>query len=208
MIFLQEEHDFLKKKFSSMQDLIELKKQKKVLHALKLEILALADDLDLKIIDPTDEEAKVIEAVEKAIQQLKGQYIEIVVDDNKSDTSKHTLKSQELTEKLQKLQKIYEDEEDRKLEELIISERSSLASAKSSQHSLKDKKAKKSKSENSNSSKKSKKDSKSKEKNSDTKKVTKNKKEWHLSLRSVFITWLYFNILRFIFCKIFMPDLG
>ena len=175
MIFLQEEHDFLKKKFSSMQDLIELKKQKKVLHALKLEILALADDLDLKIIDPTDEEAKVIEAVEKAIQQLKGQYIEIVVDDNKSDTSKHTLKSQELTEKLQKLQKIYEDEEDRKLEELIISERSSLASAKSSQHSLKDKKAKKSKSENSNSSKKSKKDSKSKEKNSDTKKVTKNK---------------------------------
>ena len=207
MIFLQEEHDFLKKKFSSMQDLIELKKQKKVLHALKLEILALADDLDLKIIDPTDEEAKVIEAVEKAIQQLKGQYIEIVVDDNKSDTSKHTLKSQELTEKLQKLQKIYEDEEDRKLEELIISERSSLASAKSSQHSLKDKKAKKSKSENSNSSKKSKKDSKSKEKNSDTKKVTKNKKEWHLSLRSVLITCLYFYI-RFTFCKIFMPDLG
>ena len=162
-----------------MQDLIELKKEKKVLHALKLEILALADDLDLKIIEPTDEEAKVIEAVEKAMKQLKDQYIEIMVDDNKSDISKHTLKSQELAEKLHKLQKIYEDEEDRKLEELIISERSSIASAKSSQHSLKDK------SENSNSSKKSKKISKSKEKKSDTKKVTKNKKEWHISLRSV-----------------------
>ena len=186
MISLQEEHDFLKKKFSSMQDLIELKKEKKVLHALKLEILALADDLDLKIIQPTDEEAKVIEAVEKAIKQLKDQYIEIVVDDNKSDISKHTLRSQELTEKLHKLQKIYEDEEDRKLEELIISERSSIASAKSSQHSLKDKKAKNSKSENSNSSKKSKKYSKSKD--SDTK-VTKNKKEWHISLSSVLITY-------------------
>ena len=77
MISIQEEYDFLKKKFSSMQELIELKKQKKIIHALKLEILALAADLELKVIEPADEESKIIEAVEKAMKQLKDEYIEV-----------------------------------------------------------------------------------------------------------------------------------
>ena len=175
MISVQEEYDFLKKKFSSMQELIELKKQKKIIHALKLEILALADDLELKVIDPADEESKVIEAVEKAMKQLKDEYIEVEIDENKSQMSKYSLKSQELTEKLQKLQKLYKEEADVKNSQV---EGPPQIFRTSPTESL-----------TSNSPKKSKKHSKSKknskEKLSGIKKEKQNKKEWHITLLSV-----------------------
>ena len=175
MISVQEEYDFLKKKFSSMQELIELKKQKKIIHALKLEILALADDLELKVIDPADEELKVIEAVEKAMKQLKDEYIEVEIDENKSQMSKYSLKSQELTEKLQKLQKLYKEEADVKNSQV---EGPPQIFRTSPTESL-----------TSNSPKKSKKHSKSKknskEKLSGIKKEKQNKKEWHITLLSV-----------------------
>ena len=175
MISIQEEHDFLKKKFSSMQDLIELKKEKKVLHALKLEILALADDLELKVIEPADEESKVIEAVEKAMKQLKDEYIEIEVHDNKSEISKYSLKSQELTEKLNKLQKLYKEEadvENSQLEgppQIVRTNPTESITSNSPKKSKKDSKSKK----------------KSKEKSSDSKKEKLNKKEWQITLLSV-----------------------
>ena len=175
MISVQEEYDFLKKKFSSMQELIELKKQKKVIHALKLEILALADDLELKVIEPADEESKVIEAVEKAMKQLKDEYIEIEVHDNKSEISKYSLKSQELTEKLNKLQKLYKEEadvENSQLEgppQIVRTSPTESITSNSPKKSKKDSKSKK----------------KSKEKSSDSKKEKLNKKEWQITLLSV-----------------------
>ena len=183
---LQEEYAFLKKKFSRMQELIELKKQKKVLHALKLEILALADDLEFKIIESTEEESKVIEAVEKALKQLKDEYMEVDVKDNKLEISKQSLKSQELTEKLQKLQKLHKEEVDRKKSDQLADQ---SVSEKPSKESEKDKKGKKSENSRENSSKKSKKDSKSKKKSkeiSDIKNEKQKKKERH----SQFPLWI------------------
>merc|ERR1712168_7834 len=170
---IQEEYAFLKKKFSRMQELIELKKQKKVLHALKLEILALADDLEFKIIESTEEESKVTEAVEKALKQLKDEYMEVDVKDNKLEISKQSLKSQELTEKLQKLQKLHKEEVDRKKSDQLADQ---SVSEKPSKESEKDKKGKKSENSRENSSKKSKKDSKSKKKSKEISDI-KNEKQ-------------------------------
>ena len=160
-----------------MQELIELKKQKKIIHALKLEILALAADLELKVIEPADEESKIIEAVEKAMKQLKDEYIEVEIDENKSQISKYSLKSQELNEKLQKLQKLYKGEADVKNSQVESPPQIVRTSPTESFTS--------------NSPKNSKKDSKSKknpkEKLLGNKKENKNKKEWHITLLPVWI---------------------
>ena len=162
LIPLKAEYDFLKIKFSRIKDIIELKKQKQVLHALKLEILTPGDGQV-----PTNEESRVLVAAEKALAQLNGSYIEIDVDENGKEITKSTKTTQKssknLEEKLQKLQKLYQEDGKGSPEKPANDSKS----------------MQKSKSLTENSSKKSKQDSKSKkkEKLSEMKNDKQNKKE-------------------------------